>query len=47
MINHNLNKNLLSVGSTDVLVSDPVDAPTTNGIQSYVSRSCAYLPRPP
>ncbi|KAJ7907654.1 hypothetical protein B0H13DRAFT_1879386 [Mycena leptocephala] len=45
MINHNLNKNLLSVGSTDVLVSDPVDAPTTNGIQSILAdaNGCAPL----
>ncbi|KAJ7131232.1 PLC-like phosphodiesterase [Mycena epipterygia] len=45
MINHNLNKNLLTVGSTDVLVSDPVDAPTTNGVESILAdaNGCAPL----
>ncbi|KAJ7347549.1 PLC-like phosphodiesterase [Mycena albidolilacea] len=45
MINHNLNKNLISLGSTDVLVSDPVDAPTTNGVDSILAdaNGCAPL----
>ncbi|KAJ7021878.1 PLC-like phosphodiesterase [Mycena alexandri] len=45
MINHNLNKNIISLGSTDVLVSDPVDAPTTNGVDSILAdaNGCAPL----
>ncbi|KAJ7764694.1 PLC-like phosphodiesterase [Mycena metata] len=45
MINHNLNKNIISLGSTDVLVSDPVDAPTTNGVTSILAdaNGCAPL----
>ncbi|KAJ7175088.1 PLC-like phosphodiesterase [Mycena crocata] len=45
MINHNLNKNLLSLGDTEVLVSDPIHAPTTNGIESILAdaNGCAPL----
>ncbi|KAJ7062606.1 PLC-like phosphodiesterase [Mycena amicta] len=45
MINHNLNKNLLPIGGTDVLVSDPLDAPTTNGVTSILAdaNGCAPL----
>ncbi|KAJ7697687.1 PLC-like phosphodiesterase [Mycena rosella] len=45
MINHNLNKNIISLGSTDVLVSDPVDAPTTNSVESILAdaNGCAPL----
>jgi hypothetical protein len=46
MINHNLNKNLISLGSTDVLVSDPIDAPTTNGVDSCVPPPSFLLPLP-
>jgi len=45
MINHNLNKNLATVGSTDLLVSDPQDAPTTNSVESILAdaNGCAPL----
>jgi hypothetical protein len=33
MINHSLNKNIIPIGD-GVIVSDPQDAPTTNGIPS-------------
>ncbi|KAF8879057.1 PLC-like phosphodiesterase [Infundibulicybe gibba] len=33
MINHSLNKNILPIGG-GVIVSDPLDAPTTNGVPS-------------
>lgn len=36
MINHSLNVNILPIGG-GVLVSDPVDAPKTNGVTSCVS----------
>ncbi|KAJ7163764.1 PLC-like phosphodiesterase [Mycena filopes] len=44
MINHSLNKNILPIGD-GVLVSDPIDAPTTNGAVSILAESngCAPL----
>lgn len=33
MINHSLNKNILPIDG-GVIISDPLDAPTTNGITS-------------
>jgi hypothetical protein len=35
MINHSLNKNILPIGD-GVIITDPIDAPTTNGVPSCV-----------
>ncbi|KAF5319583.1 hypothetical protein D9619_008370 [Psilocybe cf. subviscida] len=43
MINHSLNKNILPVGN-GVIVSDPLDAPTTNGIPSIVANANKCVP---
>ncbi|KAJ7093421.1 PLC-like phosphodiesterase [Mycena belliarum] len=45
MINHNLNKNILPFGKTEVLVSNPIDAPTTNSVASILAdaNGCAPL----
>ncbi|KAF7416421.1 hypothetical protein PC9H_002687 [Pleurotus ostreatus] len=44
MINHSLNVNILPIGD-GVLVSDPVDAPVTNGVTSIVNHAngCAQF----
>ncbi|KAF8968511.1 PLC-like phosphodiesterase [Flammula alnicola] len=36
MINHSLNKNIIPIGA-GVIVSDPLDAPTTNGVASILA----------
>ncbi|KAF8151373.1 PLC-like phosphodiesterase [Crassisporium funariophilum] len=36
MINHSLNKNIIPIGG-GVIVSDPLDAPTTNGVASILA----------
>ncbi|KAJ7259776.1 PLC-like phosphodiesterase [Mycena rebaudengoi] len=38
MINHSLNKNIIPIGD-GVLVSDPIDAPTTNGVESILAEA--------
>lgn len=38
MINHSLNVNILDTG---IIVSDPLEAPTTNSITSYVQQFVA------
>ncbi|KAJ7461825.1 PLC-like phosphodiesterase [Mycena galericulata] len=45
MINHNLNKNIIPFIGDGVLVSDPLDAPTTNGADSLLANAngCAPL----
>ncbi|KAJ7496453.1 PLC-like phosphodiesterase [Mycena latifolia] len=45
MINHNLNKNIVPFFGAEVLVSDPIDAPKTNGIESILAdaNGCAPL----
>ncbi|KAF9003878.1 PLC-like phosphodiesterase [Cyathus striatus] len=43
MINHSLNKNILPIGD-GVLVSDPLDAPTTNGVASILANVQGCLP---
>ncbi|KAJ7098940.1 PLC-like phosphodiesterase [Mycena epipterygia] len=44
MINHSLNKNIVPIGA-GVIVSDPLDAPTTNGVVSILANAngCAPL----
>ncbi|KAF9448739.1 PLC-like phosphodiesterase [Macrolepiota fuliginosa MF-IS2] len=44
MINHSLNKNIIPIGG-GVIVSDPLDAPTTNSVTSIVANvdGCAPL----
>ncbi|KAF7354200.1 PLC-like phosphodiesterase [Mycena venus] len=44
MINHSLNKNIIPIGD-GVIVSDPADAPTTNGVDSILANAngCAPL----
>ncbi|TFK35685.1 PLC-like phosphodiesterase [Crucibulum laeve] len=43
MINHSLNKNIIPIGD-GVIVSDPKDAPTTNGIASIIANVNGCLP---
>ncbi len=40
MINHSLNKDVLDTG---IIVSDPLDAGTTNDVDSYVSSLPSFL----
>ncbi|KAJ7915823.1 PLC-like phosphodiesterase [Mycena leptocephala] len=44
MINHSLNKNILPIGD-GVIITDPIDAPTTNGVPSILANAngCAPL----
>ncbi|CAA7264435.1 unnamed protein product [Cyclocybe aegerita] len=42
-INHSLNKNIIPIGG-GVIVSDPLDAPTTNGVPSIMANVQKYLP---
>ncbi|KAJ8508864.1 hypothetical protein ONZ45_g8909 [Pleurotus djamor] len=44
MINHSLNKNIIPIGD-GVIVSDPIDAPTTNSVTSIVNNAngCAQF----
>ncbi|KAJ7709161.1 PLC-like phosphodiesterase [Mycena metata] len=44
MINHSLNKNIIPIGS-GVIITDPIDAPTTNGVPSILANAngCAPL----
>ncbi|KAJ7099253.1 PLC-like phosphodiesterase [Mycena belliarum] len=45
MINHNLNKNIIPLFGAEVLVSDPIHAPKTNGVESILAdaNGCAPL----
>ncbi|XP_006456425.1 hypothetical protein AGABI2DRAFT_228373 [Agaricus bisporus var. bisporus H97] len=43
MINHSLNKNILPIGD-GVLVSDPLDAPTTNSVNSIIANVEGCVP---
>ncbi|KAJ6566793.1 PLC-like phosphodiesterase [Mycena capillaripes] len=44
LINHSLNKNILPIGD-GVIITDPIDAPTTNGVASILANAngCAPL----
>ncbi|KAJ7500646.1 PLC-like phosphodiesterase [Mycena galericulata] len=44
LINHSLNKNIIPIGA-GVIISDPIDAPTTNGVPSILANAngCAPL----
>jgi len=44
LINHSLNKNILPIGA-GVIITDPIDAPTTNGVPSILANAngCAPL----
>ncbi|KAJ7184836.1 PLC-like phosphodiesterase [Mycena filopes] len=44
MINHSLNKNIIPIGE-GVIITDPLDAPTTNGVPSILANAngCAPL----
>ncbi|KAH9475095.1 PI-PLC X domain-containing protein 1 [Psilocybe cubensis] len=43
MINHSLNKNILPIGN-GVIVSDPIDAPTTNSVTSILANVANCVP---
>ncbi|PPQ85988.1 hypothetical protein CVT25_001687 [Psilocybe cyanescens] len=43
MINHSLNKNILPIGD-GVIVSDPIDAPTTNSVSSILANVDKCVP---
>lgn len=43
MINHSLNKNIIPIGD-GVIVSDPADAPTTNGVPSILANAAGCEP---
>ncbi|KAF8797822.1 PLC-like phosphodiesterase [Phlegmacium glaucopus] len=45
IINHSLNKDVIPIGSgSGILVSDPIDAPTTNGADSILAHVNGCLP---
>lgn len=41
LINHSLNKNILPIGD-GVIITDPIDAPTTNGVASYETHKYTF-----